>query len=328
MSATRNWGGAVLAAAVWSLVGLLTSCTDAEAVNAAFRQSRVTWHVFDPKSSTGVRDLPGFDQEFNVDWFPRDRAVRASALETLGDGTGAAAVSFLGLVILTDREGSLVSFRPGFKASLAAYRTDGLFTWNHRLFVLLGQEPPGSAPPASLIWWEKGQARAVLYPLPSQVRDSSRQSVGASFDPEEASVTFFWKSFEGGRWSFDRTKLMLSDGSEAPSGEARQGAPEPTGPDWSLVRSKLAERLGLDVGTGSARGPGPALVFTETGWTSVADPQTGRVRLFRLPDLGIGGRYTGALALSRGWVFSWEVSARGYSGASGLVYVPRGILAP
>lgn len=70
------------------------------------------------------------------------------------------------------------------------------------------------------------------------------------------------------------------------------------------------------------------LLFTETGWVAVGSPGTEKARLYHLPELGVTGRYTGAVALSRGYVFSWETEFRGYGGAAGLVHVPYAVLAP
>jgi hypothetical protein len=78
----------------------------------------------------------------------------------------------------------------------------------------------------------------------------------------------------------------------------------------------------------AAPGGGPLLVFTESGWAAAQAVSDGHPRLFRLPDLGTSGRYTGAVFLSKGWVFTWETAFRGYAGAAGILHVPTPVLAP
>jgi hypothetical protein len=103
---------------------------------------------------------------------------------------------------------------------------------------------------------------------------------------------------------------------------------ETPSPEYAALRTKLAERLGTGVPAKVAAGSGPLLLFTETGWVAVGREGEGKARLYRLPELGVAGRYTAALILTKGFVFTWETSTRGYTGAAGLVHVPFAVLAP
>lgn len=324
MAVPRNIGS-VLWMGIVLLAMVLASCTDADQVNAAFRQSRVGWYLFDPGTETGLRPLSGFDQSLSITWKPLPRVVRATALLPLHGDQGAVAVSSLGLLILDDHSGTLEALRPQARINLAQYLTDRLFVWDGRVFVTLSQEAPLVAPPATLAWWSPGQNRIALYPLPSQVKDPSRQAVafsGPSITDDTLTIT--WKYASGPGWRFDHTRLSLSGGVEEVGESA--SAPVPAAPVPTAPAAKIAERLGSETVVMAGLGSGPPLAFTADGWVAVTSAQDGRTRLFRLPELGPAGHYTGALALGRSWVFSWQVDSRGYGGAAGLVAVPWGVL--
>lgn len=306
---------------------LLAGCANANDVNAAFRQSRVTWFVFDAGTPTGLKELAGFDQSTAVHWVPRDRGVRATDVAPAPGGGGAVAVAHLGLVLVDDQAGLVTAVRPGAKVPLDPYQTDRLFLWGGKLFLTLGQTPPGAALPATLGWWVPGQARLALFPVPSQIQNPARQAVGFVVPSgREGPLGITWKWWDQGRWTFEQTVLTL-DGTEGVS--ALAPAPErPLPAAYDGLRAKVSERLGAEVVVEAAQGGGPPLVFSEAGWVAAQAVSDGRPRLFRLPDLGIAGRYTGAVFLSKGWVFTWETSFRGYSGAAGLLHVPAPVLAP
>lgn len=309
------------------------SCTDSDEVNAAFSQTRVSWYVFDGDRPDGLRPLPGFEQPQKVVWAPRTQAVRATSAVPGPDRTGAVAVSRLGLLILEDRDGTLGSFRPGALVPLAAYQTDRVFVCQDKVFITLYQEPVGNAAPASLAWWGAGQPRVAFYPVPSQVRNPARQAVGFEAPlPGTSEVGMTWKVPAGDGWTFEKTVLSLNDGAETvvtgTVGDV-DTAPDPVADrSFDGVRARLAERLGTGVAAQEVRGTATRLLVTETGWVAVGRVDGGRARLYRLPELGSAGRYTGALALSKGWVFTWETAYRGYVGAAGLVHVPAAVLAP
>jgi hypothetical protein len=234
----------------------------------------------------------------------------------------------MGLLLLDDSTGSLVASRPGAQLPLEAYETGRLFLWHDKVFLALRQELPVVLPPATLAWWSPGQSRLAFYPVPSQVKDPTRQSVVLDPPAEGSSVlTFGWKHPDGRRWAFDWTTFALDNGLEntvpGPVVSAKH-----QGPDFAALKAKLAQRLGTGVPTMNAMGSGPLLLFAETGWVAVGRAGEGKARLYRLPDLGIAGHYTGALALAKGFVFTWETFLRGYSGAAGLVHVPFAVLAP
>jgi len=312
---------------LWASLLVLASCTDADSVNAAFRQSRVTWSLFDPSSPSGLQTLAGFDQPIRTVWKPYHRSVRATDLASLGDGNGAAAVAGLGLLTLDDRSGLLTTGRPEGRVNFALYRTGKLFLWDRKVFVTLSQEPPFLAPSVALAWWTPGQNRLALYPLPSQVRDPTLQAVDTVRPGDDRPVLLLrWKRQNGEAWEWALTQLNLADGvEEALSGTwAPEGRPAPA-PE---LASRIAERVGVDVPVYRGSGAGPPLAFTAQGWVATASLSGGKVRLFRLPDLGPAGRYTAAVFLTQGWVFSWETLARGYGGPAGLVHVPTRVLAP
>jgi len=313
----------------------LGGCADSKAVNAAFRQNRVTWYLLDPARPDGLRLLAGFEQATTVQWVPRSDAVLPTDLAPgTRPGMGAAAVQRLGLLVLDDSTGDLAALRPGARFPLDGYRTDRLFSWKGKIFLTLAQdEAPGAEPalpPATLAWWEVGQERMALYPIPSQVREPGRQAVGVA-PPEGAStrLAVTWRVPAASGWTYERTSFNLADGSESPALEGVALASDPAqDPAFAAPRTKLAERLGAAVPVRAALGPGPSLLFTEAGWVAVAKAGAGAARLYRLPELGAAGRYTGALSLTTGWVFSWETDWRGYAGASGFVHVPFAVLAP
>jgi len=307
---------------------LLDACSDSREVNASFNRTRVTWSFFAQDQADGLRPLPGFEQAVKVVWLPRPLAVVATDLGVFPGIGAAVAVSHLGLLVLDDSTGTLTALRPGAQWSMSPYQTDLLFSWKGKLFLTLRQESPAEAPPASLAWWTPGQNRLVFYPIPSQVQDPSRQAVAFSAPtPNSVSVGFVWKLREGTAWSFERTSLALDTGTE---GSALAQPPEgekPLDRAFDGLKARLAERLGSEVPVRAALGSGPLLLFTESGWVAVGQSVEGRARLYRLPELGMG-RYTSAAALTRGWVFTWETSYRGYVGAAGLVHVPFAVLAP
>jgi hypothetical protein len=303
---------------------VLFGCADSKEVNAAFSRNQVSWMLFDPTSANGTRALSGFAQGVKVTWVPRDEASFVTDAVPLADHRGAVAVSHLGLLILDDSTGTLVPFRPGAQFPLASYETDRVFEWNRRVFLTLRQEFPASQPPASLAWWSTGQERLAFYPIPSQVKDPSRQAV--RFEVEPGTLRMTWKVPQAGGWVFDTTTLTLSDGSEA-SGEQASPPPAPLGKAYDALKLRLSQRLGSAVSAVAAVGEGPLLMFTASGWTAVGKPGE-TPRLYRLPELGEAGRYTAALALDKGFVFVWEVEYRGYAGAAGAVHVPFAVLAP
>jgi hypothetical protein len=301
---------------------ILLGCADSKEINAAFLRTQVTWLVFDAAEVDGLRTFSGFTQGMKVVWVPRDRAAFASDALSLADGRGALAVSHLGMLILDDSSGSLMALRPGAKFPLASYETDRLFEWNERVFVALRQEHPAAEPPASLAWWSQGQDRLAFYPIPSQVRDPSRQAVRFELT-SPGTLQLTWKVPSNGGWEFETTSLNLADGSE---GAATEPVPAKAPDDrYSTLRLRLSQRLGA-VPALAAEGSIP-LLFTASGWVAVGKPGEG-ARLYRLPELGQAGRYTAALALDKGFVFVWEVPYRGYLGAAGVVHVPFAVLAP
>jgi len=311
------------------LLGLITACTDSQEVNATFSRTRVSWAVFDPQRADGLSPLLGFDQALKTTWVPRPRGVFATDLVT-ASGSGIVAVSHLGLLVLDDSSGTLTAFRPGAQWPLAEYQTDRLFLWKGRVFLTLLQESPAGAPPASLAWWAPGQPRMAFYPIPSQVMDPSRQAV--AFIPPAGGVSLLgltWKRPVATGWVYEGSNLVLDDGTETPAPVATIGvASSEPDPALAVVRARMAEKLGGGVPTRSTTGAGTVLVFTDNGWVSVARVGEGVARLYHLPELGAAGRYTGALALTRGFVFTWETAFRGYSGTAGLVHVPFAVLAP
>lgn len=309
----------VLTLAALTLLG----CADSKQVNAAFSRTQLTWMVFDPSSADGIRMLSGFAQGVRVTWSPRDRAEFVTDALALSDRRGALAVSRLGLLILDDSSGTLQSFRPGAQFPLPGYETDRLFDWNDKVFLTLRQEYPATQPPASLAWWSSGQPRVAFYPIPSQVRDPSKQAVGFSVNVP-GSLLLTWKVRQADGWRFGRSALNLADGSEA-SASAETAAPAAPDKRYAPLKSRLSQRLGA-VASIPARGNGPLLLFTESGWVAVGGAEG--ARLYRLPELGQAGRYTAALGLDKGLVFVWETAFRGYVGAAGLVHVPFAVLTP
>lgn len=313
------WAVLVVASLVWS-------CADADEVNAAFRQHQVSWYTFDTQAPLGLQPLPGFDQAQRVEWLPSDRAVVATDLVSVPGGAGAVAVSRLGLLVFSDPAGGLVIHRPSSRIDFSRYRTGPLFSSEGRLFLTLTQNPPGASPPATLAWWAPGQSRMAPFPIPSQFRDPTRQAVEfAAPGRGQSAVDIRWKVRREGRWAYEQTRVNLKGGDETPLdswttvlGEAEADHPR--------VRERLAQTVGAQVGLGWALGDGPALAFTESGWVAVDAGSD--VRVYRLPELGLAGRYTHAVSLSRGWVLTWETSYRAYVGAAGVVYIPRPVLAP
>jgi len=311
-------------------VFLLAACADSKEVNAAFSRTRVSWAVFDADQPDGLRPLAGFEQPLKVAWVPRNRALVATDLVP-APGGGAVAVSRLGLLVLDDSTGSLKALRPGAQWPLGFYETDRVFPWKGRLFITLRQEPSAEAPPASLAWWMPGQTRLAFYPVPSQVKDPTRQAVAV--EPPTVghpALGLFWKRPQGEGWVYEATSLVLDTGDETPGPPgAVPDTESPAGPGagFAAERVRLTERLGEGVLMRAALGSGPPLVFTEAGWVAVGRPGEG-ARLYRLPELGPWGRYTAAVGLSHGFVFTWETSFRGYAGAAGLVHIPFAVLAP
>lgn len=304
----------------------LLGCSDAKAVNAAFSQTRVSWFLFDPEEEDGLLPLAGFEQGQRVEWKPRNHAVFATDLLAVSPSQGAIAVSGLGM-LLVDDSGDPTATRPLAQVPLEPYRTDRLFLWKDKLFVSLYQEPPFASPPASLAWWAPGQSRLAFYPVPSQVSDPTRQAVEIVPPLEGEVLGLLWKRPTEAGWRYELGTLDLGDGAEGTASFALPD-PEPLPEDFALVRARLSDRLGADVTSYPVRAPGAILLFTETGWVAVARPGDSQSRLYRLPDLGLAGCYTKAIALQRGVLFSWEFSFRGYTGAAGVVHVPFGVLAP
>lgn len=321
-------GRAVRSLVLVCVVCFSVSCANSNEVNAAFNRTRVTWALFDPKQPDGLRPLPGLQQASPSVWVPRPQGVFATDRLALAGGSGVVAVSRLGLVALEDSAGALTSFKPASQWPLEAYRTDRLFLWKERVFITLRQEPPFEAIPASLAWWEPGQERLAFYPIPSQIRNPRRQ-VQVFFPPNPGSseLGLLWKQPTDNGWTFETADLALDTGTETvvarPFAEQRF---KPSATDLAL-KSRLVERLGEVVAL-RALGSGTPLMFTESGWVAVGTDDSGHARLYHLPDLGASGRYTGALTLSHGYVFTWETAFRGYSGPSGVVYFPFAVLAP
>ncbi len=319
----------MLRAAGLVLLACLTwGCSDAKEVNAAFSQTRVTWWVFDTGRIDGLRALPGFEQAQRVVWAPRTHAVRATDMAEAPGTSGAVAVSRMGLLLLDDSTGTLAATRPGAQLPLTEYQTGRMFVWQKKLFVTLSQEAPAVLPPATLAWWSPGQTRLAFYPVPSQIKDPSRQVIGVIPPAEGTSnVTLEWKTPRTEGWSYERSSFSLDGGIEA---SATSSVPDasPLAPDYGVLKARLAERVGLNVPVHRALGTGPLALYTDAGWVAVGRIAEKRARLYKLPDLGVAGRYTGALAMTKGFVFSWEVGERGYVGAGGLIYVPFAVLAP
>jgi len=164
------------------------------------------------------------------------------------------------------------------------------------------------------------------FPIPSQFQDPSRQAVAFAPPGQDQSVLgVSWKTLRDGRWTYEHTQLNLEGGDERPLAKWAPG-PAWTAVDHPQIRERLAQTVGAQVALGWALGEGPALAFTDSGWVAVDAGSA--VRVYRLPELGVAGQYTQAVALSRGWVLTWETSFRGFAGAAGLVYIPRPVLAP
>lgn len=311
--------------AVLLVAGLLWACADAEEVNSTFRQHQVSWYTFDRDARDGLKPLPGFEQAQKIEWVPQDRGVVATDMVSAAPGLGAVAVSRLGLLVVSDPSGALLVQRPDSRVDLAAYRTGPLLVSEGRVFLTLSGEAPGDAP-ATLVWWAPGQTRIAPFPLPSQFREPERRAVAFAIpDSQRPYLGLKWKVLRDGRWIYEQTAVSLAGGAETsldvwPQTQSRAGVDDP----------RLRERLGQTVGVGvelyGADGDGPALAFTQAGWVAVVG-ESG-VRVYRLPDLGIAGRYTHAVSLARGWVLSWETTYRAFAGAAGLVYIPRPVLAP
>lgn len=309
------------------VASLVWSCADADEVNATFRQHQVSWYTFDPEATQGFRSLPGFEQAQRVEWVPLDRAVVATDVASVSPGLGAVAVSRLGLLVLSDPAGALVVQRPSSRIDLARYRTGPLFVSKERLFLTLMQYPSGEGAPATLAWWAPGQARMAPFPIPSQVQDPGRQAVAFAPPARNGSLLGLgWKVLREGRWRYESTQINLEGGDETPLGTWNFPSSNGIWAENPRIRELLAQAVGARVNLGWALGEGPSLAFTHEGWVGVESGSGGRV--YRLPDLGLAGRYSHALSLSRGWVLTWETSYRAYGGASGLVYIPRPILAP
>jgi len=285
--------------------------------------------LFDQGRPDGLRSLNGFEQSQRIVWVPRPQAVRATDLSEAPGRKGAVAVSRLGLLLLDDSTGALVAERPGAQLPLTAYQTGNLFLWQGKLFLSLYQEPPAVMPPATLAWWSSGQTRLAFYPIPSQIREASRQIYAMRPPAQDSStVVFDWKHPGDKGWVLDRTEFVLDSGLEEPATGLLVADQKPLTADLLALKAKLAERLGSGVVSKTAVGTGPLLLFTDAGWVAVGLPGEARVRLYRLPDLGVAGHYVGALSLAKGFIFTWETTLRGYVGAAGLVHVPFGVLAP
>jgi hypothetical protein len=317
------------AAALVLAVALVSGCADSREVNAAFSQTRVSWYLFDPERADGLRPMAGFEQPEKVVWVPETRAVRATDGISTPGATGALAVSHLGLLALDDDDGNVRAFRPGAPIPLTAYETDRLFVWKGRLFLTVSQEPAAVLPPATLTWWAPGQPRLAPLPIPSQITDPTRQAVAIGLPSGGTSlVTITWKRPTPKGVTFEASLFALDGGAESPAPVPTPVASPSLGPDYNVVKARLADRVGAGVSVRPGVGPGPLLLFTETGWVAVAKPGAAKARLYHLPELGPAGRYSRAVALSRGFVFTWEMSFRGYGGASGVVHVPFAVLAP
>lgn len=296
---------------------LVFGCTDADQVNAAFRQGRISWYTWDPSVSSGLKPLASLEQETQISWLPRPWAVRATAVAQTNQ-SGLAAVSHLGLVVFDDSAAELKAWRPDAKIPWVAYRTLAASFDGTRAYVVVTQDPPVQAPSVGLLWWSPGQTRAVVYPLASQVASPSRQVIQAAFSGNHLSL-----AWTGQEQNLVTSVLNLDTGEEA--SDSFQDSPPPS-MNNPAVRA-LADHLGSVQHLHGGTGVGPTLAWTNDGWTSVIG-KNGRPRIYRLPDLGPDGQYTNVLSLSQGWVFTWEVGAKAYVGASGVVYIPRGILAP
>ena len=223
------------------LLALLVACTDPKEVNAAFSRTRVSWMVFDPNRPDGLQDLPGFEQSLKTLWLPRPRAVLATDVAPVAKVGGAVAVSHLGLLILDDSSGKVTSLRPGAQWPLASYLTDRLFTWNGKVFITLGQEPPSAAPPASLAWWAPGQGRLAFYPIPSQVRDPSRQAVAVEPPGSGSTLGFAWKRTGATGSVFEGSVLALDTGAETGSPLPPLARAEPVSPAYAAVTMRLED---------------------------------------------------------------------------------------
>jgi len=325
-----------LTVAVLVLGGIL-SCADEKAVNAAFFQSRVSWYVFDAASATGVQSITGFEQPLKVVWKPASEAVFASDLAPSEGGLGAAAVSGLGLLILDDSTGLLQVQRPKSEPALTAYRTSRLFRWNKKTFLGLYREMTASAedgndPEAvTLAWWAEGNPRLTFYPLISQTRDKTRQAIG--LDPElvnakPATIDLHWRFLSDQGWQSADTRLDLATGNEQSVTLTEMDKPVPPSLELDPLVQRLTARLGGEVSTFSATEGGHLLLATREGWVAVGQKGSSESRLYRLPEIGTAGEYTHAVALTHGFVLTWNTRWRGYAGAAGLVYVPYGVLAP
>lgn len=307
---------------------LFAACTDARQVNSALVQNTVTWFVFDGGEVSGLRPLPGFEQNVEVAWRPLNRALVPTSLGAAPSVPGAVAVSGLGVLLLDDRDGRLQAQRPGFLPDFSGYRAGRLFSWNGKLFVTLYQDPVGSAPPISLAWWEPGQSRFAVYPLPSQVADPVRQLVDV-VPPRvgESGLFLVWKTKGGREWEFPSTVLDLASGQEV-DGAMVVPPPQATDDEFGVVMQRLVERWGTGVQARLFRGPDTVVALTESGWVAVSRLGDDKARLYHLPDLGGAGRYLDGFALDKGYVLTWAVSYRGHGGASGLVHLPFAVLAP
>lgn len=305
----------------------LTGCADSKEVNAAFNRTRVTWEVFDSSQPDGLRPLPGLELSVQSAWVPRLQGVYATDLLPLAEKTAALAVSRVGLLVLDDSTGVVTSLRPTSQWPWTAYQTDRLFLWRDKVFITLHQSWPPVAPPASLAWWQTGQTCVAYYPIPSQVQGPLRQ--GQTFLPprQNASVLGIqWEEPLGNGWAFSRSQIALDNGVETSVAVLASTSPRDLPVD-SFLLSRMTARLGAVVAK-KALGPGVPLIFTESGWVVVGNPDEKSARLYRLPELGVAGRYTGAIALARGYVFTWETNFRGYEGPAGIVHVPFAVLAP
>jgi hypothetical protein len=317
------------AAALVLTAAFVSGCADSREVNAAFSQTRVSWFLFDADQPDGLRPMAGFEQPEKVVWVPQTRTVRATDLVSTPGATGALAVSHLGLLAVDDADGTLRALRPGAPLPLTAYQTGRLFVWKGRLFLTLFQELGSVLPPTTLAWWTPGQSRLAPLPIPSQVSDPTRQAVAVGLPSGGTSlVTITWKRPAPKGVTFEASLFALDGGSESPAPVPAPVVDPPLGPGYEVVKSRLADRVGAGVSVQPAVGPGPLLLYTEAGWVAVAKPGAAKARLYHLPELGPAGRYTGAVALSHGYVFTWETSFRGYGGACGLVHVPFAVVAP
>ncbi|NNM67877.1 MAG: hypothetical protein HKM06_07700, partial [Spirochaetales bacterium] len=266
-------------AVLLSLVWLGVSCVDSEKINARFASSSASWYRY---NASGLQKIASPAEPWYGSWVPYDQAVRTSDL--IADQQEVfAAVEGLGLVEVSDAEGIPKVQLLGSGVSLADVRTGRLFPFDGKLFVTLYREPraeeaspPG--PPLSLAWYQAGTPSLSFYPVPFQLQNPRRQAVFSRWNSVSGTLTLVWKSWEKGRWVWEKSQLALDSGQEsgAAAGWQAPPAPPPLPTAWKPLWFRLAERNGGGLSSRAVvREPGRGRQVYS--WSPVSDVAAERV---------------------------------------------------